>query len=305
MINGTYKLGSKKIDLEKNFSSSKKINFHKIFKKTGIRFIHRTSKKENSHTLACEVGKKNLKNIKEKVESLIFLTQSPVSTIPSSGSLLHNDLKLSENCYVLDVIQGCSSFPYAFNLVINLIKNKEFNNSLIICSETYTKNILNNDKICLPIFSDAASSLFFNKETMPNLLSSIYLTDGRGHKNLCVNKKGELFMNGVEVFSFTSEKVPYAVNELLKKANLQIKDISYFIFHQASKIVLDTIQQKLQIPKEKFYNKIELIGNTVSSTIPIGLIESFKNKKILKGKPFLLMGFGVGYSLSGGIYKFD
>ena len=116
-----------------------------------------------------------------------------MSTIPSSGSLLHNDLKLSENCYVLDVIQGCSSFPYAFNLVINLIQNKEFNNSLIICSETYTKNIINNDKICLPIFSDAASSLFINKETMPNLLSSIYLTDGRGHKNLCVNKNVYVF----------------------------------------------------------------------------------------------------------------
>ena len=72
MINGTYKLGSKKIDLEKNFSSSKKINFHKIFEKTGIRFIHRTSKKENTHTLAYEVGKKNLKNIKEKVEVLFF-----------------------------------------------------------------------------------------------------------------------------------------------------------------------------------------------------------------------------------------
>ena len=69
--------------------------------------------------------------------------------------------------------------------------------------------------------------------------------------------------------------------------------------------MLDTIQQKLQIPKEKFLNNIELLGNTVSSTIPIGLIESSRNKKISKGKPFLLMGFGVGYSLSGGIYKFD
>ena len=92
---------------------------------------------------------------------------------------------------------------------------------------------------------------------------------------------------------------------LLKRNKLKKQDVDQFVFHQASKIVLDTIQQKLQIPKEKFYNKIELIGNTVSSTIPIGLIESFKNKKILKGKPFLLMGFGVGYSLSGGIYKFD
>ena len=193
--------------------------------------------------------------------------------------MLHKDLKLAENCYVLDIIQGCSSFPYAFNLAINLIKNKEFNNSLIICSETYTKYILKNDKTCLPIFSDAASSLFINKETVPNLISSIYLTDGKGHKNLCLNKKGDLFMNGIEVFSFTSEKVPYAVHELLKKAKLEIKRYLILFFHQASKIVLDTIQQKLQIPKEKFLNNIELLGNTVSSTIPIGLIESSRNKK--------------------------
>ena len=88
-----YTLGSNKIDLKKNYSTSKNIKFNKIFEKTGIRFIYRSTKKENSHTLALDVGKKNLKNIKEDIESLIFLTQSPVSTIPSSGSLLHKDLK--------------------------------------------------------------------------------------------------------------------------------------------------------------------------------------------------------------------
>jgi len=305
MINGSYKLGSQKINLEIEFSQSKNLNFENIFKKTGIRFIYRSSEKENSHTLAYEAGKKNLINIKENVESLIFLTQSPISTIPSSGSILHKDLKLSENCYVLDIIQGCSSFPYALNLATNLIKNKEFNNCLIICSETYTKNILKNDKTCLPIFSDAASSIFINRKTIPTIMSSIYLTDGKGHKNLCLDKKGDLYMNGIEVFTFTAEKVPFAVNELLRKANLKIKDIEYFIFHQASKIVLKTIQQKLEIPNEKFFNNIEFIGNTVSSTIPIGIIESIKNNKIPKKKPFLLMGFGVGYSLSGGIYKLD
>ena len=305
MIEGFYKLGSKKINLKKEFFKNKNLNFEQVFKKTGIKFIYRSSKNENTHTLACEVGKKNLKSIKEKVESLIFLTQSPISTIPSSGSLLHKDLNLAENCYVLDVIQGCSSFPYAFNLAINLIKNREFSNSLIICSETYTKNILKNDKTCLPIFSDAASSLFINKKSVPKIMSSIYLTDGTGHKNLCLNNKKELYMNGLEVFTFTSEKVPFAVNELLKKAKLKINDVSYFIFHQASHIVLKTIQQKLNIPNEKFFNNIEFIGNTVSSTIPIGVIESLKNKRIPKNKPFLLMGFGVGYSLSGGIYKFE
>ena len=305
MIDGCYKLGSKKINLKKEFSKFNKLNFNEVFKKTGIRFIYRTAKNENTHTLAYEVGKKNLQLINEKIESLIFLTQSPISTIPSSGSLLHKDLNLSENCYVLDIIQGCSSFPYAFNLAINLIQKNEFKNSLIICSETYTKNISKNDKTCLPIFSDAASSLFIKKKKIPKILSSIYITDGNGHKNLCLNKQGKLYMNGLEVFTFTSEKVPFAVNELLKKSKLKINDISYFIFHQASKIVLETIQQKLNIPNEKFFNNIEFIGNTVSSTIPIGVIEALKNKRIKKNKPFMLMGFGVGYSLSGGIYKFD
>lgn len=305
MIKGSYTLGSDKVDLEKDFSNSKHLDFSNIFKKTGVRYIYRSSKNENTHTLACKAGRKNLKTIKEKVESLIFLTQSPISTIPSSGSLLHKDLKLKENCFVLDIIQGCSSFPYALNLAINLIKNKEFNNSLIICSETYTKNIKSNDRICLPIFSDGASSVFINKNTIPKLMSSIYITDGKGHKNLCLNENNNLYMNGLEVFTFTSEKVPQAVKQLLKKAKLNIKDIGYFIFHQASKVVLQTIQQKLNIPNEKFYNNIEFTGNTVSSTIPIGLIDSVAKKKIPKNKPILLMGFGVGYSLSGGIYKFD
>ena len=112
-------------------------------------------------------------------------------------------------------------------------------------------------------------------------------------------------MDGANVFVFTAENVPYATNYLLKKANLKIEDIKLFIFHQASAIVLDTIRSKLKIPKEKFYYNIELLGTTVSSTIPISLIMAEKEKKIPKKEPILIMGFGVGYSLSGGIFSFD
>lgn len=304
MINGHYILGAKKVDLRKEFLKKKNFDFQKIYSKTGIRNIYRAGLKENSYTLAYSVAKKNLHQINEPIESLIFLTQSPITTIPSCGSLLHNNLNLDKKCYVIDIIQGCSSFPYGFNLAINSIKNNEFNNSLIICAETYTKYIDKNDKICLPIFSDASSSIFINKKTMPKILSTIYLTQGSGHNSLCLDKNKKLFMNGADVFTFTSEAVPYGVNQLLKKANLKIDDVSYFIFHQASKIVLNTIQRKLNIPSNKFYNNIERIGNTVSSTIPIGILDSLRQKKIKKNKPILLMGFGVGYSLSGGIYKF-
>ena len=66
MIEGFYKLGSKKINLKKEFLKNKNLNFEQVFKKTGIKFIYRSSKNENTHTLACEVGKKKLKVYKRK-----------------------------------------------------------------------------------------------------------------------------------------------------------------------------------------------------------------------------------------------
>ena len=118
-----------------------------------------------------------------------------------------------------------------------------------------------------------------------------------------VNNKKKLFMHGANVFTFTAEKVPQATNILLKRAKLKIEDISLFVYHQASKVVLSVVKEKLKIPEEKFLFDIKNYGNTVSSSIPIALIRS-KNK-IIKNKPVLIMGFGVGYSLCGGIYKFD
>lgn len=308
MINGSYSFGGNKINLENEIDSLENSNFKQLFKKTGIKYIYRTKKNETTLTLAVDASKELLKNIEEEVDSLIFVSQSPVSTIPAAGCLLHKELNLKKECFVLDLVQGCSAFPYALTTATNLINNGLFKNCLIVTSETYTKYISKDNKTCLPIFSDAAASIFLNKKSIPKILSSFFLTDGSGAQNLCLktkDNKQNLFMNGTNVFTFTTENVPYATNRLLEKANLKIENIKLFIFHQASAVVLDTIKDKLKIPKEKFYYDIESFGNTVSSTIPIALIKANKEKIIPKKEPVLIMGFGVGYSLSGGIFIFD
>ena len=60
----------------------------------------------------------------------------------------------------------------------------------------------------------------------------------------------------------------------------------------------------LKIPDSKVHYNLENIGNTVSSTIPIMMANDLKNKKVKKNKNILIIGFGVGYSLAGGIFKF-
>ncbi len=309
MIIGEISLGSKKIDLHlrKNFNDQKK--FQKIYQKTGIKTVYEASNEENSLTLATKVGKKILKKIDKKIESLFFVSQSHISSIPSSSSLLQSKLNLSNECFTMDIVQGCSGFPYAYLTAINLIKGGAINNSLIICSETYRKFISKKNHTCGTVFSDGATAFFLNKRNLPKILSSYTYSDGDGAKNLCLkkisNSRKELFMHGSNVFTFTNQNVPLIVDKLLKKAKLKITDIEYFIFHQASSIVLRTLREKLKIPKKKFYDNFKNIGNTVSSTIPIAIIESYKKNKLPKKKPILIIGFGVGYSACGGIFIFD
>ena len=57
----------------------------------------------------------------------------------------------------------------------------------------------------------------------------------------------------------------------------------------------------MNIPEHKVFNYIELVGNTVSSSIPIALSEAIKCDKAKNGDRVLLVGFGVGLSWSGTI----
>ncbi len=309
MIAGDIKLGSKKINLKlkKNFNDQKK--FDKIYRKTGIKIVYEANHNETTLDLAEKAGKKTLNRIKENVESLIFVSQSHVSTIPASSSLLHKRLNLKKDCFLMDIVQGCSGFPYALITASSLINNKIVKNALIVCSETYRKYITKSNITCGTVFSDGASSIFFNKKNLPKILSSFYYSDGSGAENLCLinNKKNkkELFMHGSNVFTFTNHNIPNAVNVLLRRSKLKMDDIGLFIFHQASDIVLKTLKEKLKIPEKKFYRNIKNIGNTVSSTIPIALLDSCKKNILPKKKPIMILGFGVGYSVCGGILKFD
>ena len=78
-----------------------------------------------------------------------------------------------------------------------------------------------------------------------------------------------------------------------------MKDIDLFIFHQANKYMINFFRKKLKIEDDKFYVCLEVVGNTVSSTIPIALCEAKKEGRLTGN--ILLAGFGVGYSWGGSV----
>ena len=87
------------------------------------------------------------------------------------------------------------------------------------------------------------------------------------------------------------------------KDQVTLDELKYVIFHQASKIVIENLIRKLDIPLNKIYKNYDRFGNTVSSTIPLCLYELRKKGMISKGDKILICGFGVGLSIASTILE--
>jgi 3-oxoacyl-[acyl-carrier-protein] synthase-3 len=194
-------------------------------------------------------------------------------------------------------------------------------NVLLLTSETYNKYLHPKDKSNRAIFGDGAAACLISTNGFAEIGKFALGTDGKGANNLIVkagcsrqkerlndyskDEEGHiqcsdyLYMNGSEIFNFTLEAVPTLMQQVLIKNNLEKEDIDYYIFHQANKFMLNTIRKVCDLPKDKFYVNLETTGNTVSSTVMIGLKDCLTNKIIVPNMKVLVTGFGVGYSWAG------
>lgn len=292
----------------------------KIENKLGIKERHIASDTETAGDLAFEAAEKVLENYpKEKIDMLILCTQSPDHFLPSTSCILQDSLGLKTDIAAFDFNLGCSGFIYGLAMAKSFIHTGIANTVLLVTAETYSKHIHPKDLANRTIFGDAATATIIENSDKEHIYDFILGTDGKGKNNLIVpngcfrnaynseaneisNAAGDiytdnnLFMSGPEIFNFTIEAVPIAVEQCLTKNKLTLDEIDYVIFHQANKYMIEYLRKKIHIPKEKFYSNMLNTGNTVSNTIPIAYADALENGMIVKGNKVLLCGFGVGYS---------
>ena len=103
-------------------------------------------------------------------------------------------------------------------------------------------------------------------------------------------------MNSSKMALFSIKRVNDLKKRLLKKIKKKINTIDKFIFHQASKYVLDKIYKNMNLDKSKIFENYSNYGNTVSASIPIALKLASKKKILKNNDKIVLTGFGVGLS---------
>lgn len=313
-----------KIDYSNSLISASNPRVDGIIEKVGIDKKFKADTNEFATDLGIKAAAKLIKtdpSLSDTIDYIIYCSQSPDYALPGGSSFIQKSLFPTRHIPAIDINLGCSGFVYSLSLAKALIQSKEATQILIITADTYSKFINENSTSVRTIFGDASCATLV--EAKENQIESILYfdhgTNGDGIPNLIVPNSGlrksntsdgdmepsELYMNGPKILNFTLNAVPETIGKALKKNNLQIDNIDMFVFHQANKFMLEKLQKNLGIADDKFFISLKGKGNTTSSTIPIALKDGLAKKVIGPEMNVLICGFGVGYSWSTGIVRFN
>lgn len=261
---------------------------------------------------------------KEDIDALIVVSQSPDYLIPSTAIILQDRLKLKTSTIAFDVNLGCSGYPFGIHLLSSMISSGGVKRALLLVGDRCAT-------LEGPIFSDAgtATALEFDASAPPMYFD--LNSDGSGYqaiilpvgghrepfafhhflpsagqlniddKSESLNEPGkisgkDLIMDGLAVLNFSTQVVPPLVEQSLAYANLEKEDIDYYIFHQANRMINETIRKKLRLSPEVVPSSLHDFGNSSGASLPVTMTVRIREQLEKNNNKILLGGFGIGLS---------
>jgi 3-oxoacyl-[acyl-carrier-protein] synthase-3 len=234
-----------------------------------------------------------------EIEALIVVTQNPDRNIPHASAIVHDKLDLREDCACFDISLGCSGFVYTLATLQALMAANGMRKGVLLTADPYSKVVDPDDKNTALLFGDAAVATLISDNPVFVSGATTFGTVGKEYGKLAVNEQGRLFMNGRAVFNFAAKYIPRDLRLMARKNEVKIEDIDLFLLHQGSRIIVETIAEKLGIDPAKAPFRIGDYGNTIGSSIPMLLQDELAGPANL----IAISGFGVGLSWSSSLLR--
>lgn len=260
------------------------------------------SKKESTEVasdlcLKALINLESKKNIStENVDLIIVISQHTKPVIPPISTELHALRDFPERTICFDLAIGCSGYVQALSVAKSYMESFGMKKALLFTVETLS-DLPANDELDL-LMGDAATVTLLSDD--PSYLIGDFEIGTKGGSGNSLKYNGEqVVMDGVGVYNFVVRHVPSAIKKKLRDNQLELNDIDFFAFHQASKRTIDSLVRALKINPEIAPFVSRDFGNTGSCSIPL-VLENVIGKNYQK---VLLAGFGAGMAYGINILK--
>ncbi len=283
-----------------------------ISTRTGIRTRHVLSGDEMLTDLAVEASKQAVKMSGvsgEEIDLIIVATTTPDERYPATASRIQTAIG-AKKAFGYDLALACTGFVAALITAEQFIRSGMCQKAVVVGADAHSRVMDWSDRNTCVLFGDAAGAVVIEATEEEN--DGFLANDG----NLDGTKANELHadfslvncpilpqpsprspyvqMNGREVFKFAVGVVPSSIRQTLENAGETIDDIDVLVLHQANIRIMDAMNERLGIPREKMVINLDRYGNTSAASVPLALNEAVRNGLVQTGSRVMTCGFGGG-----------
>ncbi len=294
-----------------------------LIKNIGVESRHVAEKGVTTSDLcmvAAEELIRDLKWEKREIELLIFVSQSRDYLVPTTACIVQDRLGLSHSCIAFDIGLGCSGYIYGLSVIASMMRGGTIKKALLMVGDISTLTTAYRDKSTYPLFGDVGTVTALEYDPMAVQMDFNLQTDGSGYKALMIQDGGarngmsrksfdfkqyskgihrtrlHLELDGIEVFNFTLREVVPNIKLLLNHTGRDLQGIDYLVFHQANRLINETLRKMLKVDPAKVPYSMREYGNTSGASVPLTMVSQLKDELESRKLKFLLSAFGVGLS---------
>jgi len=247
-----------------------------------------------------------------EIDVIIVATVTPDMLFPATACLVQERIGANE-AWGFDLSAACSGFLFAYQTGCAFIESGQYKKVLVIGADKMSSIVDYSDRNNSILFGDGAAAVLLEPSEDMNLglQNSTLRIDGEGKDKLYMSGGGSLnppshetvdkkmhylYQNGKAVFKVAVVGMADVSYELMQKNNLSSEDIAFLVPHQANKRIIDATGERMGLSKDKVMMNIDKYGNTTAATIPLCLVEYYRDGRLKKGDKLILSAFGAGYT---------
>ena len=276
-----------------------------IVSRTGIEARHVAADDEMTSDLAVNAARAAMAAAgvtAQDVDLIIVATTTEDMVFPSTACLVQAKLGVKQGA-AFDVQAVCTGFIYALAIADKLVACGQHKCAIVIGAEVFSRILDWNDRRTCVLFGDGSGAVVLKHSDAPGILSSHLHSDGSLSHILRVpggisggQLRGSpyLEMDGQAVYRVAVKNLADCAQEALDRNQVQASDIDWYVPHQANIRIINTLADKVGVPRERVVVTVARQGNTSAASVPLALDAAVRDGRIQSGNLVLLQGVGGG-----------
>lgn len=288
-----------------------------IVTRTGIRERRRAAPEEWTSTLAEKASRAALEDAglrSDEMDVIICATATGDCPFPATATFLQGALGAGEVA-AFDVSAACAGFLFGAIAAAGMLASGICRRALVVGAETLTRYADPQDRATAILLGDAAGAAVLERSDDPGhaILYCEMGCDGTRAEHIWVPAGGSrlrpsettvaerlhyMRMRGREVYKFAVTKILELVDHALAATGLTPDDLRMVIPHQSNLRIIESVRERLSLPREKIAVNIDRYGNTSAASVIMSLDEARRSGLVKEGDVVLMVALGAGLTWS-------